>query len=179
MRPRGGVRAHYRGRVADKGFDDLLAANARYARTAPKGFDGIAHEGVLVLTCMDSRLEPLAMVGLRIGEAKILRTPGGRLTPDALAGCAMGVHKLDVNRILVIPHSKCAAASLTEEQMADAITELSGIDAHEFHFGADPDQLGRLADDVATLRTHPLVGPFAEVGGFLYDVDTGLLNRVC
>lgn len=164
--------------MADKGFDDLLAANQRYARTAPKGFDGVAHEGVLVLTCMDSRLEPLAMVGLRIGEAKILRTPGGRLTQDALAGCVMGVHKLAVDRIMVIPHTRCAAASLTEQQMADAISELAGVDAHDFHFGADPDQLGRLADDVATLREHPLVGPYAEVGGFLYDVETGLLEQL-
>ncbi len=161
-----------------EGFDDLLASNRRYARTAPKGFDGIAHEGVLILTCMDSRLEPLAMVGLRIGEAKILRTPGGRLTPDALAGMVMGVHKLEVNRIMIIPHTKCAAASMTEGELEDAVTAASGVDAHFFHFGADPDQLGRLTGDVATVRAHPLVGPFAEVGGFLSDVETGLLDRL-
>jgi carbonic anhydrase len=164
--------------VRHEGFDDLVAANRRYARTAPKGFDGIAHEGVLILTCMDSRLEPLAMVGLRIGEAKILRTPGGRLTPDALAGMVMGVHKLAVRRIMIIPHTKCAAASMTETELEDAVTAASGVDAHGFPFGADPDQLGRLTDDVATVRAHPLVGPFAEVGGFLYDVETGLLDRL-
>jgi len=164
--------------VRHEGFDDLLAANRRYARTAPKGFDGIAHEGVLILTCMDSRLEPLAMVGLRIGEAKILRTPGGRLTPDALAGMVMGVHKLAVRRIMIIPHTRCAAASMTEAELENAVTAASGVDAHGFHFGADPDQLGRLADDVATVRAHPLVGPFAEVGGFLYDVESGLLDRL-
>jgi carbonic anhydrase len=160
-----------------KGFDDLLAANRRYGKTAPRGFDGIAHEGVLILTCMDSRLEPLEMVGLRVGEAKILRTPGGRLTPDALAGMVMGVHKLEVDRILIIPHTKCAAASMTEEQMADAITAASGQDAHGFHFGVDPDQPARLLEDVEAVRAHPLIGPFAEVGGFLYDVETGLLDR--
>ena len=160
-----------------KGFDDLLAANRRYGRTAPKGFDGIAHEGVLILTCMGSRLEPLQMVGLRIGEAKILRTPGGRLTPDALAGVVMGVHKLHVDRVLVIPHTKCAAASMTEEQMRDAIATASGADV-DVHFGVDPDQRARLAEDVDALRTHPLVGPFAEVGGFLYDVETGLLEQL-
>ncbi len=159
-------------------FDDLLAANARYSRTAPRGFDGIAHEGVLILTCMDSRLEPLAMVGLRVGEAKILRTPGGRLTPDSLAGMVMGVHKLEVNRILIVPHTKCAAASMSEQQMADAITELAGVDAHGVEFGVDPDQLGRLTDDVRSAREHPLIGPFAQVGGFLYDVDEGTLQRL-
>ncbi len=160
-----------------KGFDDLLAANKRYARSAPKGFDGIAHEGILVLTCMDSRLEPLEMIGLRIGEAKILRTPGGRLTPDALAGVVMGVHKLHVDRILVIPHTKCAAASMTEAELREAIERQAGVDVGDFHFGVDPDQAATLASDVTTLREHPLVGPFAEVGGFLYDVETGNLER--
>lgn len=165
--------------VTNKGFDDLVAANRRYARTAPKGFDGIAHEGVLVLTCMDSRLEPLAMIGLRIGEAKILRTVGGRLNPDSLAGIVLGVHRLEVNRIMVIPHTHCAAASRTEEETRAVIAEASGVDPGDFHFGVDTDQLGRLRDDVAAIREHPLVGPFAEVGGFLYDVETGLLDQIC
>lgn len=162
-----------------RGFDDLLAANVRYARSAPKGFDGIAHEGVLILTCMDSRLEPLSMVGLRVGEAKILRVAGAHLSDSALAAMVMGVHKLEVNRILIVPHTRCAAASMDEQQMRAAVSEASGIDVGEFHFGVDPDQLGRLHADVERVRNHPLIGPFAEVGGFLYDVDSGLLERVC
>lgn len=90
------------------GFDDLVAANKRYAVSFPHGFDGIAHQGVLILTCMDSRLEPLEMFGLRVGEAKILRAAGGRLTQPALAAMVMGVHKLKVNRILIVPHTLCA-----------------------------------------------------------------------
>ena len=71
-------------------FDDLLAANKRYARSAPREFDGIAHQGVMILTCMDSRIEPLEMVGLMIGEAKILRTAGARLTDRGLGAFIMG-----------------------------------------------------------------------------------------
>ena len=163
----------------DGGFDDLLRANKRYALSAPRGFDGIAHEGVLILTCMDSRIEPLEMFGLRVGEAKILRTAGSRLTQAALAGMVMGVHKLHVKRILVVPHTKCAAASMTEEEMRTAITEVSGVDVGDFEFGVDPDQLDRLREDVDKVRSHPLVGPYATVGGFLYDVDTGLVSHEC
>ena len=159
-------------------FDDLLAANRRYARSFPHGFDGIAHEGVLMLTCMDSRIEPLEMVGLRVGEAKILRTPGGRLTPLALAGCVMGVHKLMVNRILIVPHTRCAATATDNEGYRQMILEKSGVDAGDFDFGADP-RPERVCEDVETLRTHPLLAGRAEVGGFLYDVDTGLLTQVC
>ncbi len=163
----------------DDRFDDLLAANRRYARSFPHGFDGIAQEGVLILTCMDSRLEPLEMVGLMLGEAKILRTAGARLTEAGLAAVVMGVHKLNVSRILLVPHTRCAAASMTEEQMVATISELSGVDASGVTFGVDPHPLERLAGDVDLLRSHPLVGPFASVGGFLYDVETGLLDRIC
>ena len=73
-------------------FDDLLANNATYASTFTDGnFDGVARAGVAIVTCMDSRLQPLEMIGLMLGEAKILRTPGGHVTPDALAGCVLAL----------------------------------------------------------------------------------------
>ena len=66
-------------------FDDLLAANREFAATNQVlGFDGIAHAGVAVVTCMDSRIDPLGMLGLRPGDAKIFRNPGGRVTGNAL-----------------------------------------------------------------------------------------------
>lgn len=165
--------------MTERNFDDLLAANKRYARSSPKGFDGIAHQGVMILTCMDSRLEPLDMMGLRVGEAKILRVTGAHLSETALAAMVIGVHKLHVNRILIIPHTHCAAASMTEEEMEAAIEASSGISVTGYNFGVDPDQIGRLKNDVQRVRDYPLIGPFATVGGFLYDVETGLLDHIC
>ncbi|HEY3339650.1 MAG TPA: carbonic anhydrase [Propionicimonas sp.] len=160
-------------------FEDLLAVNRRYATSAPKNFDGIAHAGIAIVTCMDSRLEPLGMVGLFVGEAKILRTPGGHVTPDALVGCVLGVNLLQVNRILVVSHSRCAMASGTDEQIRARVAEASGRDTSSLVPDADPDQVGRLRADVQTLATHPLISGRAVVGGFHYDVDTGLLEQVC
>lgn len=164
--------------MTSAGFDDLIRANKRYSNAFPHGFDGIAHEGVLILTCMDSRLEPLEMFGLRVGEAKILRTPGGRLTHAALAGCVLGVLKLNVNRILVVPHTHCAAASMTEEELHASLRESTGVDPGDFHFGADPDQIARLCEDVAAIGGHRLIAGRALVGGFLYDVETGLVTQI-
>ncbi len=66
-------------------FDDLLAANRRFAESFKlSGFDGVAHAGVAVVTCMDSRIDPLRMFGLKPGDAKIFRNPGGRVTAAAL-----------------------------------------------------------------------------------------------
>ncbi len=163
----------------DTCFDDLLAANRRYSNSAPRNFDGYAHAGVAVVTCMDSRLQPLEMIGLYLGEAKILRTPGGHVSADALNGCVLGVHLLRVTRILVIAHTRCAMASGDDDEMHRRIEQASGLDSSGLEFGADADQLGRLRADVALLADHPLISGHAKVGGFLHDVDTGLLEQIC
>lgn len=160
-------------------FDDLLAANQRYATSAPRNFDGIAHAGVGIVTCMDSRLQPLEMIGLFVGEAKIMRTPGGHVTPDALNGCVLAVSLLNVDRILVIAHTRCAMASCDDAEMRRRVAAATGRDTSGLHVGADPDQEAKVRTDVAALSTHPLIEGRASVGGFLYDVDTGLLHPVC
>ncbi len=162
----------------DTAFDDLLEANRRYATSAPRNFDGYAHAGVAVVTCMDSRLQPLEMIGLYLGEAKILRTPGGHVTADALNGCVLAVHLLRVSRILVVAHTRCALASGTDDDLVRRIAENSGLDASPLDFGADPDQIGRLRADVRLLTEHPLIAGRAHIGGFRYDVDTGLLEQL-
>lgn len=160
-------------------FEDLLDSNRRYATSAPRNFDGYAHAGVAVVTCMDSRLQPLEMLGLFLGEAKILRTPGGHVTPDALMGCVLGVNLLKVDRILVVSHSRCAMASATEAEVEQRVSDASGLDASGYEFGADPDQLDHLRRDVELVASHPLIQGRAIVGGFHYDVDTGLMAQIC
>ena len=158
-------------------FSDLIAANRRYGNSAPRNFDGIAHAGVGIVTCMDSRLQPLEMMGLFLGEAKILRTPGGHVTEDALRGLVLGVHLLQVTRILIVQHTRCAMAGGDDAWMRQRVAEATGADLTGFHVGADPDQLGRLRADVELLRAHPLIAGRASVGGFLYDVESGLFEQ--
>lgn len=139
--------------AAAKGFDDLLEANRRYAIAAPRMVDRSTHAGIAVVTCMDARLQPLAILGLVLGEAEILRTPGGRLTRDAEQGCRLAVEMLAVDRILILTHSRC---------------EFSGSD-----------QRSRLEADVRGLARDPDLAGRAEAGGFHYDIETGLLRRIC
>ena len=159
-------------------FEDLLAGNARYAsQFADGGFDGKAHAGVCVVTCMDSRIEPLAMLGLRLGDAKILRTPGGRVTPETLVGCILGVHLLNVDRIMVIPHTRCAMGSGDDADIAAKVLDSTHTDIRGMVLGSTPDQEAGLRYDVELLRTHPLMAGRAVVGGFIYDVDHGTLTQ--
>lgn len=164
--------------MTSRSFDDLLAANEAYAAQHDHSFDGVAHAGVAMVTCMDSRLEPLEMIGLKVGDAKILRTPGGRVTPSALLGCVVGVHLLQVDRILVVPHTQCMMAKGDDAFVIEQIRKRTGADASGLVFGADPDQMARLAEDVTRLREHPMIAGRAEVGGFLYEVETGRLRQV-
>jgi len=159
-------------------FDDLLAANRTFADSfALAGFDGVAHAGVALVTCMDSRIDPLRMLGLRPGDAKIFRNPGGRVTQAALEALVLGVHLLGVERILVVPHTRCAMATHTEDELRAEVSASSGQDASWQSFGVVEDQLAALHEDVRILRSHPLIPDRVAVGGFLYDVDTGLLDQ--
>jgi carbonic anhydrase len=159
-------------------FDDLLAANREFAADFDlSGFDGVAHAGVAIVTCMDSRIDPLGMLGLKPGDAKIFRNPGGRITPQALEALVLGVHLLNVKRILVVPHTRCAMASSTLEQVRERVGASAGQDVSWQQFSMVADQEAALLDDVHKVSAHPLIPDTIEVGGFIYDVDTGLLNQ--
>jgi carbonic anhydrase len=159
-------------------FDDLLAANEKYAADFDQGgFDGVAHAGIAVITCMDSRIEPLRMLGLGLGDAKIFRNPGGRVTSAALEALVLGVHLLGVERVLVVPHTRCAMTANSEADLRARIGESAGVDASWQSFGVIEDQVARLGEDVAKVRSHPLIPDTVKVGGFVYDVDTGLLEQ--
>lgn len=160
-------------------FDDLLAANRTFADTFElSGFDGIAHAGVAMVTCMDSRIDPLRMIGLGPGDAKILRNPGGRVTDQALVALVLGVNLLEVNRVLVVEHTSCAMAKLTEDGLKDKLGQAAGKDASWMTLGAIKDQMATIRADVQRVRSHPLISEDVIVGGFLYDVETGLLQPV-
>lgn len=159
-------------------FDDLLAANQQFAANFELGgFDGVAHAGVAIVTCMDSRIDPLHMLGLQAGDAKIFRNPGGRVTSAALEALVLGVHLLNVRRVLVIPHTRCAMTANTEEELREKVGASAGQDASWQTFNVIEDQLATLAEDVRKVRAHPLIPESVVVGGFVYDVDTGLLDQ--
>jgi carbonic anhydrase len=165
--------------TANSAFDDLLAANRAFAETFTlKGFDGIAHAGIALVTCMDSRIDPLGMLGLRPGDAKIFRNPGGRVTEAALEALVLGVHLLNVDRILVVPHTRCAMSSSSLEEVRAKVGASAGQDASWQTFSMVTDQEAALRDDVHKVHAHPLIPDSVKVGGFVYDVDTGLLNPV-
>ena len=161
------------------GFGDVLAANQAYARSFPHaGLAPHAARGLAILTCMDSRIEPLAMLGLRPGDAKILRNAGARVTDDVLRTLVLASHLLGVERAMVIAHTKCRMAGGDEEDVHRAIAEAGGPDTRSLSFLTTTDQEASLRADVQRLRSSPYLTRL-EVGGFIYDVDSGGVRQVC
>ena len=160
-------------------FDDVLAANAEYAASFEfTGRPGQAARGLAVVTCMDSRIDPLTMLGLEKGDAKILRNAGGRVTEDVLRTLVLATHLLGVDRVMVVEHTDCKMASATDEEVHADIHETSGIDTRSLDFRTMSDQLTTIGQDVQKLRSSPYLSEGTETGGFLYDVKTGRLQQV-
>jgi carbonic anhydrase len=160
-------------------FDDLLQANDRYAtQFALAGIPAVAARNFALVTCMDCRIEPLAMLGLAPGDANILRNAGGRVTTDVLRSLILATNLLGVRRIAVMHHTKCALANRSD---GDIRSELPGGpegDASEWDFLTmlDPDE--SLAADVAALRSCPLFPGHVVVEGWRYQVETGRILRI-
>jgi carbonic anhydrase len=160
-------------------FDDVLSANSDYAETFEfTGRPGQAARGLAVVTCMDSRIDPLTMLGLEKGDAKILRNAGGRVTDDVLRTLVLATHLLGVDRVMVVEHTDCKMASATDDQVHEAIYDSSGIDTRSLEFRTMDDQLASIAQDVQRVRSSPYLRKDTETGGFLYDVKTGRLQQV-
>ena len=163
----------------DQTFADVLAANEGYAdefRLA--GLASRAARGLAVLTCMDSRIEPLKMLGIAPGDAKILRNAGARVTDDVLRTLVLADHLLGVDRVMVVAHTNCRMASGTEDDVHAAIRATGGPDTRSISFLTTSDQESALREDVQRVRSWPYLDNLA-VGGFLYDLGTGRLRRVC
>jgi carbonic anhydrase len=160
-------------------FDDLLAANKAFATTFPhQDLTGRAARGLAVVTCMDSRIDPLGLLGLRPGDAKILRNAGARVTDDVLRTLVLAVYLLGVNRVLVMPHTDCRMAKSTDTDVHEYIATHHGVDTRSLEFKTVPDQDAALKRDLVRIRTSPFLPDDLIVGGGLYDVYTGKLLPV-
>jgi carbonic anhydrase len=136
---------------------------------------GTAAKGLAVLTCIDSRIDPLAMLGLRAGDAKIIRNAGARVTDDALRSLVLAVNLLGVNRVCVVQHTNCAMVESSEAAIHARIEALRGVPATGWDFLATTDQRATMRHDMALIESCPLLPSDLEVGGFIFDVHSGAL----
>ena len=175
----GGTARRYSPCVPNADFSDVLEANAAFAKSFVfNGLQARAAKGLAVLTCMDSRLDPLRMLGLVPGDAKILRNAGARVTEDVLRTVVLARYLLGAERFMVVAHTGCKMASGSEAAVHEAISAGGGPDTRSLSFLTTEDQKASLREDVQRVRSSPYLSD-VTVGGFLYNLHTGVLEEVC
>ncbi len=156
-------------------FADLFAANAEYASGFALGeLVAPPRRHVAVITCMDARIDPLAIFGLSPGDAHVLRNAGARVTDDVLRSLVKSVNQLEVTRVVVMHHNDCGAAKIKLPVLREKVIEATGHDPADvdFHLIADEDEA--LQVDIEAVQHCPYLPAGTEVVGLLYDVTTGV-----
>jgi carbonic anhydrase len=159
-------------------FDDLYTANEGYAAAfTDRGLTGRARRGLAVLTCIDSRIDPLAALGLAPGDAKIIRNAGARVSAETLTTLVLAVYLLGVERVFLMPHTDCGVTKTSDADIHARAAEY-GIDVRSLDLPLIADQNAVLARDLLRIRTSPFLPKNIAVDGALFDVTTGRLTRM-
>jgi carbonic anhydrase len=135
-------------------------------------------KGLVVVTCMDSRLDVFQMLGLEIGDAHILRNAGGRVTDDTLRSLVLSMHMMNTREVFVIHHTGCGLHRVTNEMLQGRVSEVTGEDASHVDFLPFDDVIASVREDARRVRDLPLLPDGVTVTGAVYDVHTGTLYRV-
>src|SRR3954469_11846655 len=158
--------------------DELLQANAEYARTFDRGDLPMPPSRKLaILTCMDARIVPSHAFGIQEGEAHVIRNAGGRAR-DATRSLVISQRLLGTNEIAVIHHTDCGMLTFTNRDLHAKVKQDLDVDSSSIDFLPFSDVEESVREDVAFLLSSPLIPGNIGIRGFVYDVRTGKLNKV-
>ena len=159
-------------------IDELLEANTRYASSFDQGnLPMPPARRLAIVTCMDARIIPSRQLGLKEGDAHVIRNAGGRAR-DALRSLVISQRLLGTNEIAVIHHTDCGMLTFTNPQLHAKVKQDLGADSSGIDFLPFSDVEESVREDVAFLLSSPLIPHDVPVRGFVYDVRTGRLSEV-
>ena len=157
--------------------DELLANNARYTETFHGPLPLPPSKHVAVVACMDARLNVYAVLGLKDGEAHVIRNAGGVVTDDEIRSLAISQRLLGTREIILIHHTDCGMLTFADDQFKRSIQDETGIKpAWSAESFSDVDEDVR--QSLARIAVSPFVAHKGSVRGFVLDVATGLLREV-
>jgi carbonic anhydrase len=156
-------------------IDELLENNHVFSGTQHKDVRPALR--LAIVTCMDSRLDVFAALGLRIGDAHVLRNAGGVITDDMIRSLAVSQHRLGTREVMLIHHTDCGMQSLTDQGFRADVERATGV-VPDFPIRSFDDVEASVRDSILRVR-NALVLPHREVvRGFVYDVDSHQLREV-
>ena len=160
-------------------FDEILAHNAGYAQRFDLGhLQTPPVRKLVILTCMDSRMDLEQLLGLRVGDAHMIRNAGGLATDDAVRSLILSTHLLGTRSIAIIQHTECGLMSITDEEFRGRLSTSTGKDASQLEFHAFSDLDQNVREQVGRVKRDPFLPKQIEVRGFVYDVKRGSLREV-
>jgi carbonic anhydrase len=129
-----------------------------------------------VVSCMDTRLDVYAMLGIERGDAHIIRNAGGLVTDDVIRSLSASQRLLGTEEVVVIMHEKCGLNGASDEEFAQTLAEDGARPG--WRLGAFEDLETELREGLARLRSSPELTAKDAIRGFIFDPDTGVLREV-
>jgi carbonic anhydrase len=158
-------------------FLRLLAENERYTDAFDRSaLTAAPLSGMAIVACMDARLDVEEALGLRTGDAHIIRNAGGIVTDDVIRSLIVSQHLLGTDEIVVIGHTRCGLIDADATALTARLSEETGV-AHDIEFGAFRDLEASVRSSLGRLRAHAWLRP-GPVHGLVFDVTTGRLHEV-
>lgn len=159
-------------------IDALLENNQDFASgLSPQHLDVEPQRHLAIVTCMDSRLDVFAALGLGNGEAHVLRNAGGVITDDVIRSLAISQRKLGTREVMLIHHTDCGMQKITDDGFRAELREATGV-APSFAIESFGDADEDVRQSIRRVRRCPFLPHVDVVRGFVYDVDTHRLREV-
>ena len=156
---------------------DRVVSNSLHAFLGNSHTPPTPRLSLCVLTCMDARIDTFKLLGLRPGDAHVLRNAGGRATEDTIRSIALSQAVMGTEEVLVLHHSDCAMNRLSEAEAAQRISNVAGREP-DFPMLTFEDHEAAMREDLELLRTSPYLLKRDQVRGFVYDLGAGRLDEV-
>ena len=158
--------------------DELLANNKAFAASLPaEHIDVEPARRLAIVTCMDSRLDVFAALGLGHGEAHVLRNAGGVITDDVIRSLAVSQRRLGTREVMLIHHTDCGMQKLSDDGFRAELREATGV-APSFAIESFRDVDADVRQSILRVRRSPFLPHRDSVRGFVYDVDDHRLREV-
>ena len=159
-------------------IDDLLQNNSRYAETFDKGDLPLPPARQLaVVACMDARLDPHRVLGLKEGDAHVIRNAGGVVSDDVIRSLTISQRLLNTQGIVLIHHTDCGMLTFRDDDVKDGIEADTGL-RPSFALEAFSDLDQNVRQSIARIKASPFIPRKDDIRGFVYDCATGRLNEV-
>ena len=167
--------------TVDKGddvIDELVANNVGFAASLEAvHLDVRPQRRLAVVTCMDSRLNVFAALGLEDGEAHVLRNAGGVITDDVIRSLSVSQRRLGTQAVMLIHHTDCGMQTLTDDGFRAELQDATGV-APSFAIESFTDLDADVRQSILRVRRSTFLLHRDRVRGFVYDVDTHALREV-